>query len=178
MDINNNPAGTLCSITSFKCKYNAYKAHRIDLGKNQWPTKECNRICQKNCCYLVKKLLEEVCVISSDRATDGGEAPPPHTPAVGSHNTLQSCQNYSSLLTCTDQLHSWTSWDMQILQQRRTKDSLLLPGPGLWVSGLDSLSWGSLSELSLRENRDDQREQIRGWERCSHPTIPLVLIIE
>lgn len=74
-----------------------------------------------------KKLLEEVCVISSDRATDGGETPPPHTPATGSHSTLQTCQKYSGTLKCTDSLHSWTSWEMLcVLQLRRMKDSLPL----------------------------------------------------
>lgn len=92
MDINNTPAGTFtCSINSFKCKYNANKAQnwfRQKKKKNQCPTKECNKICQKTAVIWWKSCWKKRVSYLSGRATDGGEVPPPHKPAVGSHNIL------------------------------------------------------------------------------------------
>ncbi len=115
----------------------------------------------KNCCYLVKKLLEEACVISSDRATDGGEAPPPRTTAVGSHNTLQSCQNYSGQLTCTSQLHSWTSWDMQGLTTKEKQGFTSVA----WSRSVSLWAWllelrELIRALIMREQRWSERTDL------------------
>lgn len=61
---------------------------RIDLGKNQCPTKKKNATrSAKNLLLFGEKAAGRSTCHLSDRATDGGETPPPRTPAVGSHNT-------------------------------------------------------------------------------------------
>lgn len=125
------------------------------------PQKKMQQDLPKNCCYLVKKLLEEACVIFIDRATDGGEAPPPRKPAVGSHNILQSCQHYSGMLKSTDQPHSWTSWDMRCLAAKVNQ-------------GFPSLAWDRSARLWawILELRELIRALIMREQRWSERTDP------
>lgn len=134
---------------------------RIDLVKNQCPTKEWNRICQKTAVIWWKSCWKKHVSYLSDRATDGGEAPPPRKPAVGSHNILQSCQHYSSTLKCTAQPHSWTSWDMQCLTTKENQ-------------GFPSLAWSRSVRLWawLLELREIIRALITREQRWSEETDP------
>lgn len=164
------PATFMCSITSFKCKYNAYKAQRIDLGKKQCPTKNL----PKNCCYLVKKSCWKKCVsylVTGQQMVERRLLParqPQAATALYRHAKNTAAHSNARIHFILGHLEiRCVSYDWG---ERR------IPLP--WYRSVTLWAWGSISELSLPENWNDQREQIRGSKRCSHPTILLVLIIE